>query len=56
MVVLLRLAPVVPFAALNYALGATGIPLWTYTWASALGIVQGARSRRGCRHSTCTSA
>ncbi len=44
MVVLLRLAPVVPFAALNYALGATGIPLWTYTWASALGIIPGVRS------------
>ncbi len=41
MVVLLRLAPVVPFAALNYALGATGIPLWKYTWASALGIIPG---------------
>jgi hypothetical protein len=45
MVVLLRLAPVVPFAALNYALGATGIPLWTYTWASALGIIPGVCSR-----------
>lgn len=42
MVLLLRLAPVVPFAALNYAMGATSVGLWPYTWASALGIVPGA--------------
>ncbi|KAK9835381.1 hypothetical protein WJX81_006168 [Elliptochloris bilobata] len=41
MVLLLRLAPVVPFAALNYALGATSVGLWPYTWASAVGIVPG---------------
>lgn len=42
MVLLLRLAPVVPFAALNYALGATSVGLWAYSWASAVGIVPGA--------------
>ena len=42
MVLLLRLAPVVPFAALNYAMGATSVGLWPYTWASALGILPGA--------------
>ena len=42
MVLLLRLAPMVPFVALNYAMGATSVGLWPYTWASALGIVPGA--------------
>lgn len=53
MVLLLRLAPVVPFAALNYAMGATSVRLWPYTWASALGVAPGAAR---CMPRCCTLA
>ncbi|MCB9681917.1 MAG: TVP38/TMEM64 family protein [Alphaproteobacteria bacterium] len=40
-VFLLRLSPVVPFNALNYALGLTRIGLGTYALATAVGILPG---------------
>ncbi|KAK9820389.1 hypothetical protein WJX72_009855 [[Myrmecia] bisecta] len=39
--VLLRLAPVVPFNALNYILGLTNLPLPQYAWSTAAGILPG---------------
>ena len=42
MVMLLRLSPILPFALLNYGLSVTPIAAWTYTWASAVGIIPGA--------------
>ncbi len=41
LVLLLRLSPLVPFGALNYALGASPVRFWTFLAASALGIVPG---------------
>ncbi len=41
MVMLLRLSPILPFALLNYGLSVTPISAWTYTWASAVGIIPG---------------
>ena len=43
MVMLLRLSPILPFALLNYGLSVTPISAWTYTWASAVGIIPGVR-------------
>ena len=43
MVMLLRLSPILPFALLNYGLSVTPITAWTYTWASAVGIIPGLR-------------
>lgn len=40
-VVVLRLAPFVPFNALNWAAGATALPLRTYVAGTAVGIVPG---------------
>ncbi len=40
-VFLLRLSPVFPFSLLNVGLGATRVSPWSYTWATALGIVPG---------------
>lgn len=37
-----RLVPLFPFNLLNYALGLTAIPLSSYVWASALGMLPGA--------------
>jgi uncharacterized membrane protein YdjX (TVP38/TMEM64 family) len=39
---LVRLAPIIPFNALNYALGLTRIPLFQYVWASFAFMVPGA--------------
>lgn len=39
LVLLLRVAPFVPCCVLNYSLPLTSIRLWTYTWASTLGII-----------------
>lgn len=36
---LLRFIPVVSFNALNYACGLAEVPLWSFTWTSALGIL-----------------
>lgn len=41
-VVLLRLSPLVPFSALNYALGLTGLPVRRYAAASLVGMLPGA--------------
>lgn len=38
---LLRLAPLVPYNALNYALGLTSVKFWQYFFASAFGILPG---------------
>ncbi len=38
---LLRLSPVVPFNAQNYVYGATSVPLFSYVWATAVGIIPG---------------
>lgn len=38
---LLRLAPLVPYNALNYLLGMTSVKFWSYFIASALGILPG---------------
>lgn len=40
-VVVLRLVPVVPFTAINYTAGLTGIRLWHYTAGTAIGIIPG---------------
>jgi len=37
----LRLLPVIPFVPLNLASGLTRLPLWTFFWASALGMLPG---------------
>lgn len=41
-VLYLRLIPVVPFNALNYAAGVTGVRVRHYVWGTAVGIVPGA--------------
>jgi uncharacterized membrane protein YdjX (TVP38/TMEM64 family) len=40
-VFLLRLSPVFPFNALNYALGLTSVRFWHYVAASAMGMIPG---------------
>lgn len=40
-VVLLRLSPIIPFNALNYALSLSNVPLRTYVLASVLGMLPG---------------
>ncbi|HYC04061.1 MAG TPA: TVP38/TMEM64 family protein [Azospirillaceae bacterium] len=40
-VLLLRLSPLVPFNVQNYLLGATGIPLWRFMAATAVGVLPG---------------
>uniref|UniRef100_A0A7S1SMR2 VTT domain-containing protein n=1 Tax=Tetraselmis chuii TaxID=63592 RepID=A0A7S1SMR2_9CHLO len=40
-VFLLRLAPLVPYSALNYALGLTSVGFWPYFVTSAIGIIPG---------------
>lgn len=50
MVMLLRLSPILPFTALNYALSVTPISAWAYIWASALGIIPGTLSQKGLSH------
>jgi len=37
----LRLIPVFPFFLINFLSGLTRIPLWTFVWTTALGIVPG---------------
>ncbi len=37
----LRLLPVIPFVPLNLASGLTRLPLWTFFWVSALGMLPG---------------
>lgn len=41
LVFLIRLSPAVPFNALNYALGLTGVRVWPYMWTSFLGMAPG---------------
>ena len=41
MVVLIRLSPVFPFAVIGYVLGATKIDLFTFTWATFVGMWPG---------------
>jgi len=41
LVFLIRLSPAIPFNALNYALGLTGVRLWSYVWTSFLGMAPG---------------
>jgi uncharacterized membrane protein YdjX (TVP38/TMEM64 family) len=38
---LLRVAPVVPFPALNPLMGLTSMPAWTFFWVSAVGMAAG---------------
>jgi uncharacterized membrane protein YdjX (TVP38/TMEM64 family) len=38
---LLRLSPAVPFGLLNYLMGLTKMPLTTYVWSTAIGILPG---------------
>ena len=40
-VVLARLSPVFPFAMVGYALGATSLDVFTFTWATAVGLFPG---------------
>lgn len=40
-VVVVRLVPVVPFTAINYTAGLTGIRFWHYTVGTAVGIIPG---------------
>jgi uncharacterized membrane protein YdjX (TVP38/TMEM64 family) len=39
--ILLRLSPAVPFGLLNYLIGLTKMPLPTYVWSTAVGILPG---------------
>lgn len=41
LLVVLRLIPAVPYNLINYAFGLTAMPLGTYLWASAIGIIPG---------------
>merc|ERR1712224_722064 len=41
MVTLARLSPVFPFAMVGYALGATSLGAWVFTWATAVGLLPG---------------
>lgn len=41
LVVLLRLAPLLPFVVINYAFGLTSLPFWQYLWPSMLGCLPG---------------
>ena len=41
MVILARLSPVFPFAVVGYALGATSLGSWVFTWATAVGVFPG---------------
>jgi len=41
LLIILRLIPAVPYNLINYAFGLTEMPLMTYLWASALGIIPG---------------
>ena len=36
---LARLVPFVPFSLVGYIAGATRVPLWRYTWTSAVGVL-----------------
>ncbi len=40
-VVVVRLVPVVPFTAINYTAGLTGIRIWHYSAGTAIGIIPG---------------
>ncbi|MEV4705416.1 TVP38/TMEM64 family protein [Actinoplanes sp. NPDC049316] len=40
-VLILRLLPIAPFGLVSYALGATGVRVWTYVLGTLLGIVPG---------------
>jgi uncharacterized membrane protein YdjX (TVP38/TMEM64 family) len=33
-----RLIPIVPYNVVSYAAGATGVPLWRFTWTTAVGV------------------
>lgn len=37
--ILLRLSPLMPYALINYLLSSTQLPVWTYFWTSALGVL-----------------
>jgi len=37
--ILARLVPFVPFSLVGYVAGATRVPLWRYTWTSAVGVL-----------------
>jgi uncharacterized membrane protein YdjX (TVP38/TMEM64 family) len=37
--ILVRLTPVVSFNLVNYAAGLAGVPLWTFLWTTAIGIL-----------------
>ncbi|MDT8370358.1 MAG: TVP38/TMEM64 family protein, partial [Longimicrobiales bacterium] len=41
LVFLIRLSPAFPFNVLNYAMGLTGVRLWSYVWTTFLGILPG---------------
>ena len=34
-----RLIPIVPYNLISFAAGATRVPLWRFTWTTALGVV-----------------
>jgi uncharacterized membrane protein YdjX (TVP38/TMEM64 family) len=34
-----RLVPLIPFSLVGYVAGATRVPLWRYTWTSAVGVL-----------------
>jgi uncharacterized membrane protein YdjX (TVP38/TMEM64 family) len=34
-----RLVPLIPFSLVGYVAGATHVPLWRYTWTSAVGVL-----------------
>jgi uncharacterized membrane protein YdjX (TVP38/TMEM64 family) len=39
MLVLGRLIPIIPYNVVSFAAGATGVPLWRFTWTTAIGVV-----------------
>jgi hypothetical protein len=49
-VILLHIAPFVPFTAMNYVMGATDMPFSTYLWASAVGTIPGEGWFGSCPH------
>jgi len=39
LVILLRISPLIPYNVFNYAMALTSVDLWTFTWASAVGMI-----------------
>ena len=51
-VAMTRLIPVFPFAPTNYALGLTGIPLFSYGWTTAIALIPNSAAYTWLGHAT----